>query len=136
MRPTSGYGETALREWTDRVLLEPIYETDFKDSSYGFRRGHSAHQVSEAVREAIKEMGGGWVLDVDVRKYFDTIPHATLREVLSHRVRDGVISRLIGKWLKAGIWEPGMVTWPQAGTPQSGVMTPRTQKITLSFSSI
>jgi group II intron reverse transcriptase/maturase len=69
-------------------------------------------------------MRGGWVLDVDVRKYFDTIPKQRLREVLRRRIRDGVIDRLIGKWLKAGIWEAGTVTYPEAGTPQGSVISP------------
>jgi len=74
---------------------------------------------------------GGWVLDVDVRKYFDTILHQKLREVLSLRIRDGVISRLVGKWLKAGIWEAGQVTYPEAGTPQGGVISPLLSNIYL-----
>jgi group II intron reverse transcriptase/maturase len=69
-------------------------------------------------------MGGGWVLDVDVRKYFDTIPKRQLREVLRQRIGDGVIDRLIGKWLKAGVWEAGKVTYPEAGTPQGSVVSP------------
>jgi retron-type reverse transcriptase len=59
------------------------------------------------VRAAVMATDGGWVLDVDVRKFFDTIPKAQLREVLRRRIRDGVIDRLIGKWLKAGVWEAG-----------------------------
>jgi group II intron reverse transcriptase/maturase len=113
------------------MLLEPVYETEFLDCSFGFRPGRSPHQALEAVRGAVMGMGGGWVLDVDVRKYFDTIPHQKLREVLSHRIRDGVISRLIGKWLKAGVWEAGQVTYPEAGTPQGGVVSPMLSNIYL-----
>ncbi len=64
------------------------------------------------------------MLDVDVRKYFDAIPKQLLREVLNRRVRDGVIVRLIGKWLNAGVWEAGKVTYPEAGTPQGSVISP------------
>lgn len=113
------------------MLLEPVYENAFLDCSYGFRPRRSPHQALEAVRAAVMAMGGGWVLDVDVRKYFDTIPHRKLREVLSQRIRDGVISRLVGKWLKAGIWEAGKVTHPEAGAPQGGVISPMLSNIYL-----
>jgi len=113
------------------MLLEPVYEREFLDCSFGFRPGRSAHQALEAVREAVMAMGGGWVLDVDVQKYFDTIPHQRLREVLSLRIRDGVIGRLVGKWLKAGIWEAGRVSYPEAGTPQGGVISPMLSNIYL-----
>ena len=83
------------------MLLEPIYEQEFLNCSYGFRPGRSPHQALEALRAAVMAMDGGWVLDVDVRKFFDTIPKQQLREVLRRRIRDGVIDRLIGKWLKA-----------------------------------
>ena len=79
------------------------------------------------------KMSGGYVLDVDVRQYFDTIPHRQLREILAERIRDGVITRLIGKWLKAGVWEAGQVTYPEAGSPQGAIISPRTQKVTFAF---
>ena len=113
------------------MLLEPVYEREFLDCSFGFRPGRSAHQALDAVRGAVMAMGGGWVLDVDVRKYFDTIPHQKLREVLGLRIRDGVIGRLVGKWLKAGIWEAGQVTYPESGTPQGGVISPMLSNIYL-----
>ena len=106
------------------MLLEPVYEQEFLDCSYGFRPGRSPHQALDAVRAAVMGMGGGWVLDVDVRKYFDTIPKQQLREVLRQRIGDGVIDRLVGKWLKAGVWEAGKVTYPEAGTPQGSVISP------------
>jgi RNA-directed DNA polymerase len=123
--------ENKVLERAVAMLLEPVYETEFLGCSYGFRPGRSAHQALDAVRAAVMAMGGGWVLDVDVRKYFDTIPHRTLREVLSLRIRDGVIGRLVGKWLKAGIWEAGLVTYPEAGTPQGGVISPMLSNIYL-----
>ena len=69
-------------------------------------------------------MGGGWIVEVDIRKFFDTIDHGHLREFLKRRVRDGVLLRLIGKWLNAGVLEDGCVTHPEAGTPQGGVISP------------
>lgn len=83
------------------LLLEPIYEHDFLPCSYGFRPGRSAHDALRDLRSAI--MGGGiqWVLDVDLRRYFDTIDHRRLRAFLGRRVTDGVVRIMIDKWLKA-----------------------------------
>src|ERR1039458_4848694 len=77
-------------------------------------------------RELLKQIArfGGGVLELDIRKYFDTIDHEKLRKVLSRRVRDGVIVRLIGKWLNAGVMEKGELSYPEAGTPQGGVVSP------------
>jgi group II intron reverse transcriptase/maturase len=106
------------------MLLEPIYERDFRDCSYGFRPGRSAHQALDALREALKEVNGGWVLDVDIRSYFDSIPHSQMKEILRRRVKDSVILRLLAKWLRAGVWEDGQVTVSDTGTPQGGVVSP------------
>lgn len=106
------------------MVLEPLYEQDFLDCSYGFRPGRSAHGALEAVQQRLWSMGGGFVLDVDLRKFFDTLDHGVLRELLGRRVRDGVLVRLIGKWLHAGVWEDGAVTHPETGTPQGGVISP------------
>ncbi len=69
-------------------------------------------------------MSGGWVIELDIRKYFDTIDHEQLRAVLRRRVRDGVIARLIGKWLHAGVMEGGVLSTRESGTPQGGVISP------------
>jgi group II intron reverse transcriptase/maturase len=106
------------------MLLEPLYEQDFLDCSYGFRPGRSAHQALEAIREQVMRMEGGWLLDVDIRQYFDTLDHGCLREILDKRMRDGVLRRLIGKWLKAGVLDQGCLTYPETGTPQGGVISP------------
>ena len=82
------------------MLLEPIYEQDFDAGSYGFRPGRSAHDALEDLWKRTMDSGGGWVLEVDIRKFFDTLDHAHLREFLQIRIRDGVLKRLIGKWLK------------------------------------
>jgi len=97
------------------MILEPIYEQDFLDCSYGFRPGKSAHQALETLWQSIQRMGGCWLLEVDLRKFFDTLDHRSLRGMLDRRVSDGVIRRLIGKWLKAGVWEEGQVSYPEQG---------------------
>jgi RNA-directed DNA polymerase len=106
------------------MLLEPIYEQDFRDCSFGFRPGRSAHEALRAVWRGIMYRGGQWVLDVDVRKYFDSIDQAKLRALLARRVTDGVVRRLIDKWLKAGVLEDGQLFYPDSGTPQGGVISP------------
>jgi group II intron reverse transcriptase/maturase len=106
------------------MLLEPIYEQDFLDCSYGFRRGRSAHQALEDLWRWSMDQPVSWVLEVDIRKCFDTLDHAHLREFLQWRVRDGVLTRLIGKWLKAGVMEEGNLWYPEAGSPQGGVISP------------
>lgn len=106
------------------MLLEAIYERDFLDCSFGFRRGRSAHQALQILRDQSIQDGTRWILDVDVRKFFDTLDHRHLRELLQLRVRDGVILRLIGKWLNAGVMEDGAIHYPAAGSPQGGVISP------------
>ena len=106
------------------MLLEPIYEQDFRDCSFGFRSGRNAHQALRVIRHGIVGQGARWVLEVDVRKYFDSIDHAKLRELPARRVTDGVVRRMIDKWLKAGVLEQGQVSFPGVGTPQGGVISP------------
>jgi RNA-directed DNA polymerase len=106
------------------MLLGAIYEQDFQDCSYGFRPGRSAHGALDALRGGILSTGGAWVLEVDLRKFFDTLEHHHIRDMLSQRVRDGVVTRLVGKWLNAGVMESGSVTHPEEGTPQGGVISP------------
>ena len=115
------------------MLLEPIYEQDFHDCSYGFRPRRSAHQALEALWKQSMDMDGGWILEVDIRKFFDTLDHAHLRELVKQRVRDGVLLRLIGKWLKAGVLEEGVHSTPEAGTPQGGVISPLLATIYLHY---
>ncbi len=108
------------------MLLEPIYEQDFDAGSYGFRAGRSAHDALGDLWQRTMDSNGGWILEVDIRKFFDTLDHGHLREFLQLRVRDGVLNRLIGKWLKAGVMEEGCISYPDAGSPQGGVITPQT----------
>ncbi|HUP62496.1 MAG TPA: group II intron reverse transcriptase/maturase [Thermoanaerobaculia bacterium] len=106
------------------MVMEAVYEQDFLDCSWGFRPGRSAHGALETLREGLRKMQGGWVLDVDIKSFFDTIDHGQLRSFLDQRVRDGVLRRMIDKWLKAGVLEEGAVHYPDGGTPQGGVISP------------
>jgi group II intron reverse transcriptase/maturase len=115
------------------MLLEPIYEQDFDAGSYGFRPGRSAHDALEDLWKQTMDSSGGWILEVDIRKFFDTLDHAHLREFLQLRVRDGVLKRLIGKWLKAGVMESGSVSYPEAGSPQGGVISPLLANVFLHY---
>ena len=106
------------------MVLEPVYEQDFLDCSYGFRPGRSAHQALEVLWGGLMRMGGGWIIDLDIESFFDDVDWSHLRGFLDQRVRDGVIRRAIGKWLNAGVMECGEVSHPNRGTPQGGVVSP------------
>ena len=115
------------------MLLEPVYEQDFLDCSYGFRPGRSAHQALDSFRTELMNSQGGWVLEVDIRKFFDHLDHGHLRKFLQLRVRDGVLLRLIGKWLNAGVSEDGSISYPDAGSPQGGVVSPLLSNVFLHY---
>jgi group II intron reverse transcriptase/maturase len=115
------------------MVLEPIYEQDFLDCSYGYRPGRSAHQALHVLWQQAMEGGGCWLVEVDIRQFFDRLDHAHLRQFLRQRVRDGVVLRLIDKWLKAGILEDGVLTSPEAGTPQGGVASPLLANVYLHY---
>lgn len=106
------------------MVLSAVYEQDFLDCSYGFRPGRSAHQALDALWQAVMRVGGGWVLEVDIRHFFDSVDHGHLRTILEQRIRDGVIRRMIDKWLKAGVQHDGAIRYADAGTPQGGVISP------------
>ena len=106
------------------MVLEAVYEQEFLDCSYGFRPGRSAHQALDAFWRQMTAMGGGWVLELDIRSFFDALDHSKLRQVIERRVRDGSVLRHVGKWLKAGVLEEGTLRHPEMGTPQGGVISP------------
>jgi group II intron reverse transcriptase/maturase len=106
------------------MVLEAVYEQDFLDCSYGFRPGRSAHMALEVLWKGLMDLGGGWVLELDIESFFDTVGHAHLRGFLDQRVRDGVLRRTIGKWLNAGVLDGGAIQRSQGGTPQGGVISP------------
>jgi group II intron reverse transcriptase/maturase len=115
------------------MVLEPVYEADFLDASHGFRPGRGAHGALESLWKQGMAMRCRWIVDVDLRKFFDTIDHGHLRELLKRRVRDGVILRLIGKWLNAGVLEEGVHTTPDQGAPQGGVLSPLLSNLFLHY---
>ena len=113
------------------MLLEVVYEGGFYGFSHGFRRGHSQHQALSELRQRCMEGNIGWIVDADVKGYFDNIDHGKLLEVIRQRVNDGGIIRLIGKWLNAGVMEGETLTYPEKGTPQGGVISPMLANIFL-----
>jgi group II intron reverse transcriptase/maturase len=115
------------------MVLEAVYEQDYLPCSYGFRPGRSAQQALRGLRDAIWGQRLYWVLDIDIREYFDSIPHAHLRRFLAQRVTDGVIRRMIDKWLKAGVVEDGHLRHTTAGSPQGGVISPSLSNVYLHY---
>lgn len=106
-------------------ILNAIYETDFHGFSYGYRPGRNAHQALQALQTVLQKGRVNWVLDADISRFFDEIPHKRLMAVIRQRVNDGRLLRLIAKWLKAGVVEEdGRRSFPQCGTPQGGVISP------------
>jgi len=106
------------------MVLEAVYEREFHEGSYGFRPGRSAHQALQVTWKTLMDMSGGWVLEIDIRKFFDEVDHSQLREILRKRVRDGDLLRLINKWLQAGVLTEGKDQRLKRGTPQGGVISP------------
>jgi len=110
------------------LILEPVFEADFLDCSYGFRPGRSAHQALQAIGQNLRE-GYRAVYDADLQGYFDTIPHDKLRACLRVRIADGRVLKLIDSWLAAPVVDQDdegrpKVTRPRQGTPQGGVISP------------
>jgi RNA-directed DNA polymerase len=132
--PQGGWASTrpiGIPTFEDKVLqraaamvLEEVYEQAFRDCSHGFRRGRSAHGALRSFWKQMMDMRGGWAVEVDIRKFFDTLDHRHLQQIVRQRVGDGVLLRLIGIWLNAGVMESGTLSYPDAGTPQGGVISP------------
>jgi RNA-directed DNA polymerase len=106
------------------MLLGAIYEQDFHECSYGFREGRSPHQALHVLRERCMHDRLGWIIDADVSAFFDSLDHDLVCEVLTQRVNDGTIRRLIRKWLRAGVLEGETLSYPERGNPQGGVISP------------
>jgi RNA-directed DNA polymerase len=118
-------------------VLNAIYEEDFLGFSYGFRPGRSQHDALDALATGIIRKKVNWILDADIRSFFDTVSHDWLIGFVEQRVGDRRIVRLIGKWLKAGVLEDGVLAESPEGTPQGAVISPllRTSTCTTSLTS-
>ena len=114
-------------------VLSAIYEEDFLGFSYGFRPGRSQHHALDALVVAITHRKVNYILDADIRTFFDTVSHQKLLEVLERRIGDTRILRLIGKWLKAGVLEDGLVSVRDEGTGQGSVISPLLSNIYLHY---
>ena len=115
------------------TILNQIYEEDFKGFSYGFRPGRSPHQALDALCVAIQKRRVNWVLDADIRGFFDNMSHEWTMKFVEHRVADRRILRLIQKWLKAGVSEDGQWSETKVGTPQGAVASPLLANIYLHY---
>lgn len=114
--------EDRVVQQATKMILEPIFETTFKDTSYGFRPGRNAHQAMKAIRKASKK--SYWVVDIDIKGYFDNINHRKLMLLVEQKISDKRVLKLIRNWLKAGVMEEGNLETTEIGSPQGGVISP------------
>ena len=116
-----------------RMVLEPIYESMFMGFSYGFRPGRGAHDGLDAWAFALTTKRVNWVLDADIRSFFDTIDHGWMQRFLEHRIGDKRLVRLVMKWMRTGVMEDGVLYAVEEGTPQGGVISPLLANIYLHY---
>ena len=124
--------EDKIVQQAARMVLEPIYEAMFVGFSYGFRPGRSQHDALDALAEAIARKVS-WVLDADIRSFFDTIDHGWMQKFIEHRIGDSRMVRLVMKWVRAGVMEEGELREVEAGTPQGGIISPLLANIYLHY---
>ena len=115
-----------------KIVIEPIFEADFKEYSYGFRVKRSAHDALEVIRKECNK-GGWWVLDADIKNYFGNINHDKLMILVKQRISDRRILKLIEKWLKCGVLEKGEYSVSEIGSPQGGTISPLLSNIYLNY---
>jgi RNA-directed DNA polymerase len=125
--------EDKLLQTAVSKILTPVYEQIFHPSSFGFRPGKSQHQALEELAREVSFKGKRYIIDADLQNYFGSIDHQYLREFLDRRIKDGVIRKMIDKWLKAGIMENGQVSYPTEGTPQGGSISPLISNVFLHY---
>lgn len=113
-----------------KVVMEPVFEADFRTSSYGFRPKRNAHQAGEGVRQTVNR-GAHWVVDADIEAFFDRIDHATLMGLVAKRISDRRLLRLLRQWLEAGVLDGGAWQATERGVPQGGVISPLLANIVL-----
>ena len=116
-----------------REVLETVYEQDFMDCSYGFRPGRSAHDAIRRVNRSVREKRGGWILEADIKSFFDSIDRKKLQEMIQDRVPDGSIRRLVGKCLNVGVLDGEVCTKPEEGTAQGSGLSPLLGNIYLHY---
>jgi group II intron reverse transcriptase/maturase len=114
-------------------ILQAIWEPEFRDCSYGFRPGRSAHDALRRVAEVITNERTQWVVEADSKGFFDHVSHSHLRRFLEHRIGDPNLLRIIDRFLKAGIMEDGVFTASEEGTPQGGLVSPVLSTIYLHY---
>ncbi len=115
------------------TILNQVYEVDFRGFSYGFRPGRSPHQALDALNVGIQRRRVNWILDADIRGFFDNLSHEWMLKFIQHRVADRRILRLIQKWLKAGVSEDGDWSETKMGTPQGAVVSPLLANVYLHY---
>ncbi|MVT10055.1 group II intron reverse transcriptase/maturase [Chitinophaga tropicalis] len=125
--------EDKLLQTSVTRVLTPVYEELFYACSYGFRPGKSQHQALEELSREVSVNRMRYIIDADMQNYFGSINHQCLREFLDLKIKDGVIRKMIDKWLKAGIFENGQVTYPTEGTPQGGTVSPLLSNVYLHY---
>jgi group II intron reverse transcriptase/maturase len=115
------------------TVLGEVYEVDFKDFSYGFRPGHKPHDALDALTVGLERRKISWVLDADIRGFFDAISHEWMVKFIEHRIADRRVIRHIKKWLRAGVLEDGVQFEPEEGTPQGGSISPLLANVYLHY---
>ena len=121
-----------IAQMAAKLVLEPVFEADFKDTSYGFRPKRSARQALEVVREACKNRGW-WVVEVDIQSYFDNINHEKLMKMVGMRINDRRMLKLLRQWLTAGVLADGIYEDTEKGSPQGGVISPLLSNLYLHY---